>query len=184
MNTSNDNRLEELEEVVQHTVNKVKELENRKVELPEIRLPNYTRLLEAIETELKRVQHSYPVDRIDKQVKDFKTLVDKIPDRIQYQHRHYFQDGSKGYIVGMIGMILLTVLSVGLMVTSWIDNRKMTDNSVKFRMIRQYYPVAARWANKEYHRNPEMATKNVDRLEAKQEADNEGKSTAAERELK
>jgi hypothetical protein len=43
----------------------------------------------------------------------------------------------------------------------------MKENDIKFRMIRQSIPEAARWADTTYHRNPEAAERILKKLEVK-----------------
>ena len=60
-----EERLEEQEEVLQLMLTKLQTLENRKVEFPDIRIPNYSSQLEILKKELLRVNHSYPVEKIE-----------------------------------------------------------------------------------------------------------------------
>jgi hypothetical protein len=51
----------------------------------------------------------------------------------------------------------------------WIGaNFGMKENDIKFRMIRQSTPEAARWADTTYHKNPEGAEKIVKKLKVEQ----------------
>jgi hypothetical protein len=63
-----EERLEEQEEVLQLMLTKLQVLENRRIEFPDIRIPDYSSQLELMKKELLRVNHSYPVERIDEQI--------------------------------------------------------------------------------------------------------------------
>jgi len=62
-------------------------------------------------------------------------------------------------------LLITCAFSVGTTISLWKANRQMNENSVKFRMIRQYYPVVARWADKTYHREPEKVQQQIEQQE-------------------
>ncbi|MDP2414288.1 hypothetical protein [Daejeonella sp.] len=168
MSNKNEQRLEELEEVVQRTVNKVQELENRKIEFPKMQIPDYTGQFEVIKRELSRVNHSYPVEKINDQIKTIENLSHRVPEVIKVRHHHHFQEKSKGIIIAAVILILVSSISAGVAISIWKDNGRMNENSVKFRMIRQSHPDVAYWADTVYHRNPESIKRITEKLEAKQ----------------
>jgi Cu2+-containing amine oxidase len=45
------------------------------------------------------------------------------------------------------------------------ENNRLQENDIKFRMIRQSIPEAARWADTTYHNNPVEVEKMVKRLD-------------------
>lgn len=161
MNNKHEQRLEELEEVLQRTLNKVQELENRKIELPEI--PDYTSHFGELKESIARHNLAYPAVKIQTQILELKKNIDAIPKRIPIQHYYHFTDRSKGSIIA--GMILLIVcaISVGITISMWKENRKLNENSVKYRMMRQVYPKVTRWVDSTYYKNPGAVERWLDR---------------------
>lgn len=182
MSNNDEQRLEELEEVIQRTLNKVQELENRKVKFPEIRIPDYTSQLDVIKSELIRVKSFYPVEKINDQIKILEKLSHGIPEIIRVRHHHHFQDKSKGFIIAAMILVLVSAISGGIAINMWKDNSRMNENSVKFRMIRQSYPDIAWWADTMYHRSPESMKRVTERLEAEQLATAQAEAAAKQKE--
>lgn len=178
-----EERLEEQEEVLQLMLTKLQVLENRKTEFPEISIPDYSKQLEIMKKELLRVNHSYPVERIDQQLEKMRNLGNGIPEVIKVRRYHHFEDKSKGFITGAIVLLLMSALSVGIAISMWKENGTLNDNSVKFRVIRQGYPNVAYWADTTYHRDPEMITVLTEKLEAEQLAVAQAETVAREKTL-
>ncbi|MBC8034878.1 MAG: hypothetical protein H7Y03_12075 [Chitinophagaceae bacterium] len=178
-----EERLEEQEEVLQLMLTKLQVLENRKVEFPEIRIPDYRNQLEILKNELLRVNHSYPVEKIDEQIIKMRTLHDGIPEVVKVRHHHHFEDKSKGFIIGAIVLLLICAMAVGIAVSMWKENGRLNENSVKFRVIRQGYPTIAYWADTTYHRDPEVIKVLTEKLEAEQLAVAQAEAVAREKTL-
>ncbi|WP_276348840.1 hypothetical protein [Daejeonella sp. JGW-45] len=163
MNNKHEQRLEELEEVLQRTLNKVKELENRKIELPTI--PDYTLQFSELKEGIARHNLAYPAVKIQTQILELQKNIDAIPKRIPIQHYYHFTDRSKGSIIAGIILLISCALSVGIAISLWKENRKLNDNSVKFRMIRQSYPNISHWADTIYNHDPKAMERLTKRLE-------------------
>ena len=175
-----EERLEEQEEVLQLMLTKLQVLENRKIEFPEIRMPNYSSQLEILKKELQRVNHSYPVERIDEQIARMKNLSDGIPEVIKVRRYHHFEDRSRGFIIGAVVLLLVSAMAVGITISTWTENGRMIENSVKFRIVRQGHPNVAYWADTTYHRDPETMTTLTEKLEAEQLAVAQAEAAAKE----
>lgn len=160
-----EERLEEQEEVLQLMLTKLQILENRKIAFPEIRIPDYSNHLETLKKELLRVNHSYPIEKIDEQVTKIQNLSGSIPETIKVRHHHHFDDKSKRFIIGAVVLLLVCAMCVGMAVSMWNENARLNENSVKFRIIRQGYPSTAYWADTLYHKNPEEITDLIEQLE-------------------
>ena len=166
MSNKHEQRMEELEEVLQRTLNKVQELENRKVALSEI--PDYTPQFNELKEGIARHNLSYPAMQIQAQMVELKKNIDSLPKRIPIQHYYHFTDRSKGSIIAAMILLIICAFSVGVAISTWKENRKLNENSVKFRMIRQSYSNITHWADTTYHRNPEAIERIIKNLEAEQ----------------
>ncbi|HEX8547212.1 MAG TPA: hypothetical protein VF691_09640 [Cytophagaceae bacterium] len=177
-----EERLEEQEEVLQLMLTKLQVIENRKIVFPEIRIPTYSSQLEILMKELLRVNHSYPVEKIDEQIIKMKTLRDGIPEVVKVRHHHHFHDKSKGFIIGAVVLLLVSAMAVGIAVSMWKENGRLNENSVKFRMIRLIYPEVAYWADTVYYKNPDEIEGITRKLESEQLTLEQALTTAKEKE--
>lgn len=164
MNTNNEQRLEELEEVLQRTLNKVQELENRKIELPEIRIPDYMPQFCELKENISQHNLAYPAMQIQAQILELKKSIAYLPKRIPIQHYYHFTDRSKGSIIAAMVLLITCAFSVGIAMGLWKENRKLKEHSVKFRMIRQAFPKATDWSDKMYYKYPAAAEQLIDSL--------------------
>lgn len=163
-----EERLDDQEEVLQLMLTKLQTLEDRKIEFPDIRIPDYNNQLEILKKELLRVNHSYPVEKIEEQIVKMKTLRDGVPEAVKVRHYHHFEDKTKGLIIGAVVLLLICAMAVGIAVSMWKENGRLDENSVKFRVIKQGYPDVAYWADSTYHRDPEAIKLLTEKLEAEQ----------------
>ena len=176
-----EERLEEQEEVLQLMLTKLQTLENRKVEFPDIRIPNYSSQLEILKKELLRVNHSYPVEKIDEQISRMKNLSKSLPELIKVKRYHHFEDKSKGFIIGAMVLLIVSALAIGMAISMWKENGRLNENSVKFRIIRQGYPNVAHWADTIYHRDPLEMKEFVEKIEAERLATERAEIAAREK---
>jgi hypothetical protein len=179
MNT--EQRMDELEELIQRTLLKIQELEKRKTEFPEVHIPDYTPQLAAIQNELIRLKHSYPVEKMNDQIERMEKLSRLLPEIIQVRHHHHIQGQSKGFIIGGLILLFSTAIAIGLAGSLWKENGLLNENSVKFRMIRQNYPDIAYWADTLYHRNPDSLKQLTEKIETEQVAAAQAEAAAREK---
>lgn len=163
MSNKHEQRLEELEEVLQRTLNKVQELETRKIELP--KMPDYTSQFSELKESIAQHNLAYPAVKIQTQILELKKNIDSIPRRIRIQHYYHFTDRSKGSIIAGMILLIICAFSVGIAINLWKENRKLNENSVKYRMMRQVYPKATRRVDSIYSTNPALVEQWVDSLE-------------------
>ena len=176
-----EERLEEQEEALQLMLTKLQTLENRKIEFPEIRIPDYSNQLEIMKKELLRVNHSYPVEKIEEQITKIKNLSNGLPEVIKVRRYHHFEDKSKGFIIGAVVLLLVSAMAVGIAGSMWKENGRLNENSVKFRIIRQGHPNVAYWADTIYHRDPPGTKQFIEKIEAEQLATERAEIAAREK---
>jgi len=165
MSEKNEQRLEELEEVLQRTLNKVQKLESQKIELPEIKIPDYIPQFNELKEGIARHNLSYTAMQIQTQILELKKSITSLPKKIPIQHYYHFTDRSKGSIIAAMILLITCAFSVGTTITLWKENRKIRENSIKFRMIRQGFPKAARWADTAYYKYPVATERLIDSLD-------------------
>jgi hypothetical protein len=113
-------------------------------------------------------QHSlaYSSLQIYAQITSFQKTISELPKFIPVTHQHYFTDSLKGLLVGGIVLLLIAAITVGLCFGLYRENSLLRENDIKYRMIRQSIPEAAKWADTTYHLNPGLAEKIVKKQEA------------------
>ena len=141
-------------------------LEEREINQPEIKVPDYSRHFEELKTLLKEHSLAYSSLQIYAQITSFQKTISQLPKVLPVEHHHYFTDKSKVFLIGGIGLLLISALMVGLCFSLYLENSRMKENDIKFRMIRQSIPETARWADTTYRRNPGEVEQKLRKLEA------------------
>ena len=163
-----EDRLTDTENVLALHGKRITNLEERKAEPPEIIVPDYTNHFEELKTLLKQHSLAYSSLQIYAQINSFQKTISELPKVLPVEHHHYFTDKSKGFLVGGMGLLLISALAVGLSFGLYRENTKLKENDIKFRMIRQSIPEVARWADTIYNRDPAATERTLKRLEAEQ----------------
>ncbi|MXV14015.1 hypothetical protein [Hufsiella ginkgonis] len=186
MKTNPQQKLDELENVVHQTVVKLTELEGRKIELPEILIPDYTEQFKELKNITTQNNLAYHATQIQAQILELKKQAASLPKVIPVRHHHHIDDKSKGFLISAAIILLVCAISVGVAVAMWKENYQMNENSVKFRMIRQTKPSVAYWADTTYFRDREFMDELTKKLEAEQlaTAQAEAAGKQSEEELK
>ena len=89
---------------------------------------------------------------------------------------------TKGVIIVLAAWGIFTCLSVGLNISQHADNDTLRANSLKYRIIRQAYPVQADKADSIYYADPDSAEKHTIELEEKATQSDHAQSVAAQKE--
>jgi hypothetical protein len=184
MNNSATTEKSTNEEIIDQLVIKVEALEKRGIKLPDY-TPNFEDLKIWLADHLATVsQHNleYPATKIQAQLDEVKTIVENIPKIIPVKHSHYFDPKSKGWIIAGVILLIVTAISAGLNAHLWVENTRLQANDIKFRMLRQAYPVQANWAEQHYFNNPDTAESETIRLENEAEERSEALDIANQKE--
>jgi len=172
------------EEIIDQLVIKVNALEKREIKLPDY-TPNFEDLKKWLADHLTTVsQHNleYPATKIQAQLDEVKTIIESIPKIIPVKHSHYFDPKSKGWVIAGVILLVVTAVSTGLNAHLWVENNRLQANDIKFRMIRQTYPIQANWAEQHYFNNPDTAENETIRLENEAEERSEAVDIANQKE--
>lgn len=161
-----EERLADAENVLALHGKRIANLEERKAEPQEIKVPDYTRHFEELKTLVKQHSLANSSLQIYAQINSFQKTISELPKVLPVEHHHYFEDKSKGFLIGGMVLLLISALTVGLSFGLYRENTRMKENDIKFRMIRQSIPETARWADTTYHHNPGKVEKVLKKLEA------------------
>jgi hypothetical protein len=166
------------EEIIDQLVIKVNALEKREIKLPDYtrnfedlkkwlanHLPDHNKTIEELKTTVNQHNLEYPATKIQAQLNEVKTIVESIPKIIPVKHNHYFDPKSKGWVIAGVILLIVSAISTGLNAHLWVENNRLQANDIKFRMIRQAYPIQANWAEQHYFNNPDTAESETIRLE-------------------
>jgi len=187
------------DEIIDQLVIKVSEIDNREIKFPDYapnfedlkkwvgdHLPDYNKPIEELKASVNKHNLTYPATKIQGQLDEVKTIIASIPKTIHVKHNHYFDPKSRGWIIAGIILLIVTAISTGLNAHLWVENNRLQANDMKFRMIRQTYPIQANWAEQHYFNNPDSAGKETICLEneAKERSEAADIANQKEREAK
>ena len=160
-------QLQDNQEITIKLDSRVRELEERKTVVPEIKVPDYTVHFKEIKEMLGQQAQSFNQDLQTELIDNLVSrLAHKLPERTKTVTRHHFDSSAKSLITGGIVLILTTAAAVGIAFTFWRENQRLHDSEMKFRMIKQQYPRTALWADTTYYKNTRLAQEVTERLES------------------
>jgi hypothetical protein len=110
---------------------------------------------------------------------DVKALIDTL---LAMKHKHTLDIKSKAAIIILAAWGIFTCLVVGLDISQHTENNTLNTNSIKYRIIRQTYPVQADKADSIYMADPDAAEKNTIELEEKATESDHARDIAAQKE--
>ncbi|QEM07641.1 hypothetical protein DIU31_030615 [Mucilaginibacter rubeus] len=108
---------------------------------------------------------SYPAEQIQTTLIEVKTILEAIRKSLPVKVKHEFDPKTKGWIIAGVVLLIVTAISSGLCGHLWSENMRLQANDIKFRMLRQCYPIQANWAEQHYYNNPDAAEGETIRLE-------------------
>lgn len=148
------------------TVNgRLEKLENRKIEIPD-----HSDKLDEIAGAIGQITKiCIPKEKADMLIDRMDGLAKAIPREIHVRNHYQFSDKSRGFIIGTIILLCMVAVSVGAVFHLWQRNGELQGQSIRYRMLRQYYPVAAAWAERTYMANPDSALRDVEQRESHEE---------------
>jgi len=163
MDSDNDNNI--TNELLDGLIRKVRDMESSVAQLPNHKedFEQLTELIKELKTNYQQKDEAYPAEQIQSQLDVLQKKINTIPDIIPV--RHHFDLKSKGFIIGTSILLITVAISVGIAISSVMSFKNVSTNADKYRMVRQTFPNAAKWADTVYHANSEAAMKLTDSLE-------------------
>lgn len=180
-------RIDGQDEIIDSLIKKITDQEKR-----EPKTVNYTLHFEALQkifemfllrynkenAELKaaigQLNISYPAEQIQNTLSEVKTILEAVRKSLPVKVKHEVDPKTKGWIIAGMILLIVTAISTGLCGHLWLENNRLQANDIKFRMLRQCYPIQANWAEQYYFNNPNTVENETIRLEneAKERSDN------------
>jgi hypothetical protein len=198
-------RMDDTESVLAQQGKRIIELEKKEIKFPEIHIPDYSKEFEELKSHITRVLKQSDKSELE-ELKAHISEVLKQPDSIGFiaetigrlerldglakqlpelvipvRHHHHFENKSKWWLTAGIVLLLITSIASELCYSLYRENHRLHDNDVKFRMIRQRYPIATRWADSTFYRDPKEVEKVTEKLEAQDLAVAEAEAIARQK---
>ena len=147
MNEQLTERLDSHDEMIDHLVTKVEALETR-------RYPDYERQT----AELMRI-----ADEAKAYLADVKTFMQSLPKVMPVKHSLDWK--SKAVVLTGCFFLLLAVLLTAWNISLHAENQTLKGQALKYRAIRQTFPVQSDWADSTFRADPENFEQTTIRLE-------------------
>jgi len=172
-------RMDGADELIDSLVKKITELDKRETKITdytphfealkqifEVFLLKYNKESEALNTVVAQLNISYPAEQIKNTIAESKGILEAIRKALPVRVKHQFNFKTKGWIIAGMILLIVTAISTGLCSHLWAENSRMQANDIKFRAIRQVYPIQAYWADKYYAEHPDAMKDTTERLES------------------
>jgi hypothetical protein len=120
---------------------------------------------------------------LDKKLKNFTSLVERIPAQTEVRHKHSIDFKSTKVIFTLVLLLLFSFASLGVAIGLYRNHESLKAHNVKFRMFRQEYPEIGRRIDSIYHADPDRALFILEKLEEEQRLIRSAKEKRREIEL-
>lgn len=109
---------------------------------------------------------------------DIKSIVKSLPPSIPVDHLHKFEPKSKNVILLITGLAALLVLCCCWIFHLYQENGDLFAQSLKYRAIRQAFPLQSNWADSIYQVSPKNMEQTTSKLEEQSETSSHAKDVA------
>ncbi|TPE39707.1 hypothetical protein [Pontibacter mangrovi] len=90
------------------------------------------------------------------------------PRALPVEHHHHVEQQGRGWVMGGVLLLVFTFLLAGGGLYQYRENTKLAGHSIKYRLLRLYYPKATHWADSLYGLDPDQMPQLLERLEERQ----------------
>ena len=191
METNEENNVQQ--EIIDSIAKKVTGLEKRQSKIEELNLNALPSKVEELEdkvketTEMRTIENTNQLVQFAKQLNGFDEKISAIPKEIPVKYNVQFETKSKFVIRTILGLGLAVAVLLAISISFWIDNRRSTDETNKFLILRGFYPDISKYLDSAYTANAEFfikkAKSNIDEQQTMSEAAFEAKQAAEESKL-
>jgi len=188
---THENKIQQ--EIIDSIAKKATGLEKRQSKIEELNLNALPSKVEELEdkvketTEMRTIENTNQLVQFAKQLNGFDEKISAIPKEIPVKYNVQFETKSKFVIRTILGLGLAVAVLLAISISFWIDNRRSTDETNKFLILRGFYPDISKYLDSAYTANAEFfikkAKSNIDEQQTMSEAAFEAKQAAEESKL-
>lgn len=149
-------------QILEEVVLRIESLENR--EYPDYRQAT-AQITKAVASLLKIAE-------------DTQVMVSSIPKSIKTEHVHKVDFKSKKAITIVAGLILVIFLCIAWIMNLYNQKSTLSEYALKYRAIRQVYPLQSNWADSVYRAGPADMEDTTRKLEDQSAASSQAKDIA------
>jgi hypothetical protein len=171
-------RINGVDEIMDSLIKKITDLEKREIKVTdyslhfealqkifEVFLVRYNKECNDLNTAFGKLNIEYPAEQIQQNLAEVKIILTAIQKSLPVKVKHQFDFNTKGWIIAGMILLIVTAVSSGLCANLWVENSRLAANDIKFRAIRQVYPIPAKWADDYYTKNPKEMDVATEQLE-------------------
>ena len=171
-------RMNGVDEIMDSLIKKITDLEKKEIKITdyslhfealqkifEVFLVRYNKECSDLNTAFGKLNIEYPAEQIQQNLAEVKIILTAIQKLLPLKVKHQFDFNTKGWIIAGMMLLLVTAISSGLCAHLWVENNRLEANDIKFRAIRQVYPIPAKWADNYYTTNPKSMADATEQLE-------------------
>ena len=97
---------------------------------------------------------AYPAEEIKTNIYTLRNELAQIPKVIPVKNHHHIDVKTRPFIYAGSLLLILVAISTGLTIYLWVENYRLHANDIKFRMIRQNFPIQAKTVDSFYTKTP------------------------------
>lgn len=105
---------------------------------------------------------------LDRKIRKFTSLVDRIPAQTEVRHKHSIDFKSTKVILTLVLLLFFSFASLGVAIGLYRHQESLKASSIKFRMFRQEFPEIGSRIDSVYHADPDRALFILEKLEEEQ----------------
>lgn len=105
------------------------------------------------------------VEAVGTQVSTVKTIVENLPPSISLRHEYALDLKTRGWLIGFVAFVILFLVICSLYISTLRENHRLRADDLKYRAIRQVFPIQTDWADSLYYADPEHMENITDSLE-------------------
>jgi hypothetical protein len=171
-------RMNGVDEIMDSLIKKITDLEKKEVKVTdyslhfealqkifEVFLVRYNKECDDLNTAFGKLNIEYPAEQIQQNLAEVKNILTAMQKSLPVKVKHQFDFNTKSWIIAGMMLLIVTAVGTGLCAHFWVENNRLAANDIKFRAIRQVYPIPAKWADDYYAKNPKAMEDVIEQLE-------------------
>jgi hypothetical protein len=131
----------------------------------EVFLVRYNKESAELISAIGKLDINEPAEQLKQVLTDVKPILAEIKKLLPVKVKHNFDPKTKGWIIAGMILLIVTAITTGLCGHLWVENNRLQANDIKFRAIKQVYPIPVKWADDYYTKNPKAMGDATEQLE-------------------